>query len=181
MIFADYLLVILLRSCGGDFGRPKCQARSRFAFGGLVTTCFPQEKGYSLKGIWGMFIAFYSIMGEKTLLTYSNARKPAVPNLPRAVQHWQAADTLKLNVDGAYLPQGTRGGVGGVLCDSNGQFRAAFSKPVCHVSSAQHTELLAIKVGLDLVQHMQLQNIIIEMDCLQAVTDITSLAPICLR
>ncbi|PRQ32357.1 hypothetical protein RchiOBHm_Chr5g0045471 [Rosa chinensis] len=71
MIFADYLLVILLRSCGGDFGRPKCQARSRFAFGGLVTTCFPQEKGYSLKGIWGMFIAFYSIMGEKTLLTYS--------------------------------------------------------------------------------------------------------------
>ncbi|XP_062028992.1 uncharacterized protein LOC133744998 [Rosa rugosa] len=78
----------------------------------------------------------------------------------------------KLNVDGSFLPNQMKGGLGGVLRDGDGGFKAAFTQPVQHVDSAKQVELLAIKEGLQLLQSLKVQSVVIESDCLEATLDI---------
>ncbi|XP_062020741.1 uncharacterized protein LOC133737141 [Rosa rugosa] len=72
------------------------------------------------------------------------------------------------------LPNHTRGGLGGVLRDEQGHFKAAFALPVCNVASAKHVELLAVKQGLQLLQSFPNQEVVIETDCLEATSDIAN-------
>ncbi|KAL6191897.1 hypothetical protein ACLB2K_038286 [Fragaria x ananassa] len=90
---------------------------------------------------------------------------------------WSRASTLKLNVDGAYLEHRQDGDVGGILRNSTGNFIAAYTSQVMHINSDLHVELLAIREGIDLIQKMQLQQVVIETDCLQAVNELYSSAP----
>ncbi|XP_024171922.1 uncharacterized protein LOC112177915 [Rosa chinensis] len=91
----------------------------------------------------------------------------------KTTKKWQAVAIPKLNIDGAFILQESYGGIGGVLRDPNGVFQAAFSKPVFHVNLAQQIELLAIKEGLQFIKNLQIQNVIVETDCLVAVQEIT--------
>ncbi|XP_062012177.1 uncharacterized protein LOC133728759 [Rosa rugosa] len=97
----------------------------------------------------------------------------------KLVLHGGLVMELKLtfgSINGCSIAQESYGGTGGVLRDSNGAFQAAFSKPVFHVNSAPQVELLAIKEGLQFIKNLQIQNAIIETDCLVAVQEITGTA-----
>ncbi|XP_024172294.1 uncharacterized protein LOC112178371 [Rosa chinensis] len=83
-----------------------------------------------------------------------------------------ANGAFKLNVDAAFLPHQTKGGIGGVIRDATGQFFAAFAGPIAHTASLKQCELLAIRAGLDLVQALQLQKVIVESDCMEAVVEV---------
>ncbi|XP_061999226.1 uncharacterized protein LOC133716541 [Rosa rugosa] len=78
----------------------------------------------------------------------------------------------KLNVDGSFLPNQTKGGLGGVLRDGDGCFKATFTQPVHHVDSAKQVELLAIKEGWQLLQSLKVQSVVIESNCLEVTLDI---------
>ncbi|KAL6221117.1 hypothetical protein ACLB2K_008869 [Fragaria x ananassa] len=56
----------------------------------------------------------------------------------------------KLNVDAAFSPTQTRGGVGSVITDSSGTFVAAFMRPT---ASPKQCELMATREGLDSLQY----------------------------
>lgn len=51
---------------------------------------------------------------------------------------------LKLNVDGAFMPNETEEGVGGILRTEQGLAIAAFTKHISGISSAKQVELEAI-------------------------------------
>ncbi|XP_024177653.1 uncharacterized protein LOC112183500 [Rosa chinensis] len=103
---------------------------------------------------------------------FGKANKINKTALSKPKQAWRPAGygTWKLNVDGSFLPGIAHGGVRGVLHDDAGQFRAAFAAPIPAVASTRQVELWAIKEGLKLVATMQVSNIIIETDCLEAVS-----------
>ncbi|XP_062011572.1 uncharacterized protein LOC133728174 [Rosa rugosa] len=75
-------------------------------------------------------------------------------------KQWEppVGDVLKLNVDGAYLPQVPYEGTGGVLRNMQGQFVAAFVHRVDYISSPLHAELLAVKQGVQLLQSMHVTS-----------------------
>ncbi|XP_024155779.1 uncharacterized protein LOC112163738 [Rosa chinensis] len=105
---------------------------------------------------------------------YMQANKPCTTTTSvqqKASKLWLApsGEKVKLNVDGAFLPNLQFGGTGGVLHNSLGQFLAAFSSRVQFVSSPLHVELLALKKGLELLQAMHITNAVVESDCLMAV------------
>ncbi|XP_024156261.1 uncharacterized protein LOC112164272 [Rosa chinensis] len=93
-------------------------------------------------------------------------------------KRWQAptGETLKLNVDGAFLPNVPFGGTCGVLRNAQGRFLAAFSRWMNFVSSPLHAELLALKTGIELLQAIDVTNVVIESDCLMAVQAVNSLS-----
>lgn len=70
-----------------------------------------------------------------------------------------------------------RGGVGGVIRNQAGNFIGCFAYRIHHVASAQQVELLAIRAGLELVQPLQLERVVVESDCLLAVQAINSNSP----
>ncbi|XP_024178139.1 uncharacterized protein LOC112184080 [Rosa chinensis] len=78
---------------------------------------------------------------------------------------------FKLNVDAAFLPNQTTGGIGGVLRDSTGQFRAAFFQPEMFVASPKQCELLAIRASLDLLSSCGIHDVSVESDCMEAVSE----------
>ncbi|XP_024161795.1 uncharacterized protein LOC112169082 [Rosa chinensis] len=79
---------------------------------------------------------------------------------------------LKINVDGAFLPPQTTGGIGGVIRRKDGSFVACFSKVVQHVSSPKHVELLAIREGIDFLRQIGAQDACLESDCKVAIQEI---------
>ncbi|XP_061993843.1 uncharacterized protein LOC133711764 [Rosa rugosa] len=105
------------------------------------------------------------------LADFQKARANPQDSLKQQNPHWQpeVRNRPKLNVDGAFVPQLTRSGTGGVLRNSQGQFMAAFAHTEQHTSSARQAELLAIRRGLDFVKELDLQHVTIESDCLDAV------------
>ncbi|XP_062028521.1 uncharacterized protein LOC133744429 [Rosa rugosa] len=107
---------------------------------------------------------------------FCKARNVEKTNVARTKPSWQppAEGSWKLNVDGSFLPSIPKGGVGGVLRDNTGRFHVAFAIPVSSVASAKHTELLAIKEGLALLQTLQTGKVVIESDCLEAVKNIAN-------
>ncbi|XP_062020933.1 uncharacterized protein LOC133737384 [Rosa rugosa] len=100
---------------------------------------------------------------------------PSTPMRPVA-KSWCSPrpETVKLNIDGSYLPNVTYGGVGGVLRNDQAAFLAAFSIRESFVTSPLHVELLAIKHGLLLLLGLGVNSAIIETDCLVAVHAISS-------
>ncbi|XP_024172054.1 uncharacterized protein LOC112178075 [Rosa chinensis] len=105
---------------------------------------------------------------------FQQARKLPAPRVQNAAPKWQPANILKLNVDGAFIPQASQGAIGGVLRSSNGSFVAAFMQHVQHVNSAKQVELLAIREGLHFLKQLGVQQVVMESDCLLAVQDIAS-------
>ncbi|XP_062005887.1 uncharacterized protein LOC133723071 [Rosa rugosa] len=93
---------------------------------------------------------------------------------PKSRPIWKPAarGQWKLNVDGSFVPQIPHGGVGGILRDDTGKFKAAFAFPIQSVASAKQVELCAIMKGLEMVKALQISNVVIETDCLEAVSDI---------
>ncbi|XP_024156107.1 uncharacterized protein LOC112164102 [Rosa chinensis] len=100
-------------------------------------------------------------------------KKPTV----RAKTSWTLAPDgqWKLNVDGSFLPSLTHGGTGGVLRYGTCDFKATFANHVTLVASTKHTELIAIRDGLKLLQDLQAENVIVELDCLEVAADIVDL------
>ncbi|XP_024178979.1 uncharacterized protein LOC112184993 [Rosa chinensis] len=96
------------------------------------------------------------------------------PMHPKQKQFWRPAapGTWKLNDRGSFLPNIDRGGAGGVMRNEAGHFYAAFATLVPFVTSAKQVELCAISEGLKLVTAMQISNVVIETDCLEAVSSI---------
>ncbi|XP_061994725.1 uncharacterized protein LOC133712604 [Rosa rugosa] len=142
-----------------------------------------------LMGIWSLWKNKNEMLWENTskpgsalflssmtwLDEYKQARTSPIAPQPKTKASWQPAQhgEVKINVDGAFLPTLTQGGLGGVIRDYKGQFVASFAHPIQFVSSAKQVELLAIRAGLDLIQHLQLTHATIETDCLAAVQEIT--------
>ncbi|XP_024178222.1 uncharacterized protein LOC112184181 [Rosa chinensis] len=112
---------------------------------------------------------------------FHQASKPvaAAAQLPVS-KKWSPESTveLTLNVDGAFLPQLPKGGLGKVLRNTSGEVQAAFQTAVQFVSSPMHAELLAIQSGLQLVRVLQFESVCIVSDCLLAVQDINNGSPI---
>ncbi|XP_062021254.1 uncharacterized protein LOC133737772 [Rosa rugosa] len=79
-----------------------------------------------------------------------------------------------MNVDGAFLPSIQYVGTWGVLRNAHGQFLAAFSHRVNFVSSPLHSELLALKNGLEMLQAMQITKVVVESDCQVAVQAVSN-------
>ncbi|XP_062005945.1 uncharacterized protein LOC133723131 [Rosa rugosa] len=105
---------------------------------------------------------------------FKKAQASSKINRSQGIERWQPAQgsLVKINVDGAFLPSLNQRGLGGIVRDSNGQFMAALAHSVPHISSAKQAELLAIRVGLDLLKQLHLDRAIVETDCLAAVQDI---------
>ncbi|XP_062020952.1 uncharacterized protein LOC133737412 [Rosa rugosa] len=100
----------------------------------------------------------------------SRSRNPPTNRSVRA--KWKPPTSgFKLNVDAAFLPNQTNGGIGGVLRDSTGQFRATFFQPVMFAASPKQCELLAIRAGLDLLSSCGIHNVSVESDCMEAVSE----------
>lgn len=75
-------------------------------------------------------------------------------------------------MDGALFPNGSEGGVGGVLRDARGRCLAAFAHHVSFVTSAKHAEPLGLLAGLQMLQTRQITDCLVETDCLVAVSEI---------
>ncbi|XP_062012631.1 uncharacterized protein LOC133729159 [Rosa rugosa] len=116
------------------------------------------------------------VLGSMTWLEeFEKARKlEKQPKQARNGKTWKPAlhGKWKLNVDGSFLPHSTKGGVGGVLRDSSGHFKAGFVLQTSYAASAKHVELMAIKEGLELLRNLLARNVILETDCLEATQDI---------
>ncbi|XP_062007030.1 uncharacterized protein LOC133724342 [Rosa rugosa] len=91
-------------------------------------------------------------------------------------KHWAppSQNRVKINVDGAFLPSQNIGGMGGVIRREDGSFVACFAKPVNFSSSPKQVELLAIKFGIDLLQQLNLQYVLVESDCQVAIKEVYS-------
>ncbi|XP_062028333.1 uncharacterized protein LOC133744209 [Rosa rugosa] len=100
----------------------------------------------------------------------SRSRNPPTNRSVRA--KWKPPTSgFKLNVDAAFLPNQTNSGIGGVLRDSTGQFRAAFFQPVMFAASPKQCELLAIRAGFDLLSSCGIHNVSVESDFMEAVSE----------
>ncbi|VVA35126.1 PREDICTED: ribonuclease H At1g65750 [Prunus dulcis] len=85
---------------------------------------------------------------------------------------WQPPheNSLKINVNGAWKPGTTEGGVGVVVRDSTGKFVAGCAIKLTNVFSAPQVEALAARTGIILAMVMGYQNVVFESDVLQIVT-----------
>ena len=92
----------------------------------------------------------------------------------KANQRWTPAanGNLTLYVDAAFLPNHHQGGIGGILRDHEGKFRAASTRPIPFTASPKQCELMAIRAGLDLLHSMQTRDVTIQSDCLEAIAEI---------
>ncbi|KAK8534667.1 hypothetical protein V6N12_057311 [Hibiscus sabdariffa] len=89
---------------------------------------------------------------EAILLDPSIADKCSLLRSETLVLHsWEAPPFgfVKFNVDGAMVGNGSKGGIGGILCDSSGTCLASFSLP-SGLGPAVSAELEAVKHGLEL-------------------------------
>ncbi|KAL4377916.1 hypothetical protein GQ457_02G007720 [Hibiscus cannabinus] len=86
---------------------------------------------------------------------------------------------VKINVDGAMVTDGSKGGIRGILRDSTGTCLASFSLPI-GPGPAVLAELEAIKHGLELffsLSELQGSRLILESDCSTVVDWISNSAP----
>lgn len=81
--------------------------------------------------------------------------------------------SLKLNVDGSYLPSNSHMGTGGVIRDRKGSFVSRFSTFEGHGEILQ-SELLAVRNGLMLAWQAGYRKLICETDCLEVATLLNS-------
>ncbi|KAL6144627.1 hypothetical protein ACLB2K_055318 [Fragaria x ananassa] len=80
--------------------------------------------------------------------------------------------TFKLNVDGAFLHNGTDGGIGGIVRDSQGSAIACFAHHISYVNSPKQVELEAIKTALQWLLQLGYHQCEVQPDCESAVADI---------
>lgn len=83
-------------------------------------------------------------------------------------EKWQTphANTLKINVDGAWKPGTTEGGVDVVVRNSTGKFVVDCTVKLVNVFSAQQVEALAARTGTVLAMERGFQNVVFEGDAL---------------
>lgn len=82
-------------------------------------------------------------------MSYIDSEKIFETPLPIEIK-WTCPPTsyFKLNIDGAYDKHITKGGIGGVVWDSNGNWIMVFNGS-CNAHTALHSELLALQKGLE--------------------------------
>jgi ribonuclease HI len=90
---------------------------------------------------------------------------------PLTIQQWQApaVNTLKVNVDGAFLTEEGIGAVGAVARDSDGNFVMAISRRLPAVSSALAAEAVALREGVNLIHMVTTGPVVLETDSLELV------------
>ena len=76
---------------------------------------------------------------------------------------------LLINVDASFRPENGSGSTGAVIRYSSGSFIAASRSYFEHVVDAPSAEVMAVKDGLLLAQHIGCNGIIIQSDCLEVV------------
>ncbi|XP_062005870.1 uncharacterized protein LOC133723052 [Rosa rugosa] len=105
---------------------------------------------------------------------FQKARPGSLKPVKHTRQKWVPATNgcYKLNVDAAFMHNQNNGGIGGVIRDATGQFVAAFARPVPCTASPKQCELLAIREGIDLLYSLQLNEVTIESDCMEAIQEI---------
>ncbi|XP_062013785.1 uncharacterized protein LOC133730151 [Rosa rugosa] len=94
----------------------------------------------------------------------------------RAVPKWSKPPVgfVKLNVDVAFDQTLCRTGLGGVFRDHVGTFLHGFRHSVTIAQSARHAELLALILGVQLAIDHHLTPLIVESDCLDLVSALSS-------
>ncbi|XBJ18906.1 hypothetical protein VPH35_009968 [Triticum aestivum] len=76
---------------------------------------------------------------------------------------------VKINVDAAFSPENMTGATGAVARDDRGDFIAATSCFISHVTSAKSAEVVAIRNGLILAMTIGCNSLILESDSSNAV------------
>jgi ribonuclease HI len=76
---------------------------------------------------------------------------------------------VKLNVDASFHENMAAGAMGAVIRDYQGQFVAASTKYIPHVSSASMAEAIAIKEGLILANRLGCHSLIAESDSIETI------------
>ncbi|KAL6141213.1 hypothetical protein ACLB2K_059503 [Fragaria x ananassa] len=76
---------------------------------------------------------------------------------------------LKINIDGSFIEVQERGGMGVVVQDNNGDYRAAFARPVHYALSALHAEVEALCAGLLITVQQGWDEVEFESDCVALV------------
>ncbi|XP_024177931.1 uncharacterized protein LOC112183838 [Rosa chinensis] len=72
---------------------------------------------------------------------------------------------VKLNVDAAFCNVNGNAGIGGIYRDHEGTCLGGFRHSVAVISSARHTELLALILGLQLAISHGFVPLVVESDC----------------
>ncbi|KAL6145467.1 hypothetical protein ACLB2K_056154 [Fragaria x ananassa] len=116
------------------------------------------------------------VPNKEYLKAQSVSSGTTTPTRQKLRKQWQPhlGSTVKLNVDDSFLPDVTQGGFGSVLQDSQSQFLVGFAHRMEHVSSSLHSELEAIRYGVDFLQAMHIGDAVVESDCLVSVTTLNS-------
>ena len=131
-----------------------------------------KNKGHTVHSLISSSMTWYN----EFLQASASPQKSAILCKQKGMKHWvpPSEPSLKLNSDGAFLPGIPFGGVGGVVRNAMGQFQAGFSARYDFITSPFHAELIAIQHGLQMVQAFHWDSVIVETDCMQAVTTLTS-------
>ncbi|CAL1386824.1 unnamed protein product [Linum trigynum] len=79
---------------------------------------------------------------------------------------------IKINLDAGILPGGGAG-LGAVARDSEGKFLFAAAKKAPGIYDPEDAEAMAVELGVQMAAQLNLMNPLLEMDCLNLVTDIT--------
>lgn len=85
----------------------------------------------------------------------------------------QAEGAVKVNVDASFHADNFSGACGAVARDDRGNFLAATTCAIPHVSSASSAELSAIRCGLILATNLGCTKLILESDCMTALEAIS--------
>ncbi|KAM5562690.1 hypothetical protein ABKV19_017740 [Rosa sericea] len=106
---------------------------------------------------------------------YKLVHASSIPGV-KVIQRWTspAEHVLKCNIDGSYSYHQRKGGVGCVLRDHKGDFRAALTKVVHNANSAFQVELLALKAAVQFAISLHHEQVQFESDCLQLVQTINA-------
>jgi ribonuclease HI len=104
------------------------------------------------------------------------SKDPLAPRTPSVVVRWRPPEEgwTKANADGAFSQAHGAGGGGVVLRDHRGVFLAGESLYLPRVSDPERAELLSCQRAVTLAKDMGVQKLILETDCLGAVTKLLS-------
>ena len=101
--------------------------------------------------------------GPHNMAPMKHAREPPYASLRYVSWRRPSSGWVKLNFDGAVKGRSQRGGAGGLLRDSEGEFKAAFAAPVS-TTRPLFSEIYALREGLQLAVDSGVEYLWIEGD-----------------
>jgi len=103
------------------------------------------------------------------LITVNESSDVPISRLP--TQRWQRppSNTLKVNIDAAFVAETNAGAIGAVARDDAGDFLMAMTKRLPAVASALAAEAEALRAGVQLIYSVSHGSVIMETDSLELV------------